>query len=32
MEGDGILSYLEQHDVRRVKLAGTDLDGIVRGK
>lgn len=32
MDLDQIVTFLEQHGVRKVRLAGTDLDGVLRGK
>jgi glutamine synthetase len=32
MDLEQIVTFLEQHGIRKVKLAGADLDGILRGK
>lgn len=32
MDLDQIVTFLEQHGIRKIRLAGTDLDGVLRGK
>lgn len=32
MDMEQIVTFLEQHGIRKVKLAGADLDGVLRGK
>jgi glutamine synthetase len=32
MDREEILTFLQQHGIRKVRLAGTDIDGVLRGK